>query len=79
MKACIVDQDGAGPGPAAHAPFLINTRGQNGAYKATKVNILVMVEEKKHFTFNTPFCCASNKQIATYPRRISSSDASTAE
>ncbi|GFO32904.1 hypothetical protein PoB_005940900 [Plakobranchus ocellatus] len=74
MKACIVDQDGAGPEPAAHAHFLVNPRGKNGA----SVNIVV-VEEKKHFTPNTPFCFASNKQIATHPRRISSSDASTAE
>ena len=78
MKACIVDRDGARPESVAHTHIHVNTRSQNGANKATKVNIMVVVEEK-HFTPNTPFCCAPNQQIATHSRRIPPSDASTAE
>ena len=50
MKACTVDPAGAGPEPAAHTHFT-DTRGQNGAHEATKVdNVVVLEEEKKHCT-----------------------------
>ncbi|GFO29345.1 hypothetical protein PoB_005585000 [Plakobranchus ocellatus] len=39
---------------------------------------MVAVEEKKHFTPNTLFCCANNQPSATHSRRIPPPDASTA-
>ena len=71
----------SGPGGSQLPTHIFtDTRGQNGMHEATKIDTVVVVEEeKKHCTLNTPFCCAPNQQFATHSRRISPSDASTAE